>query len=321
LVGLNFNPKPKFLMRVTIRGYVGIKNLPIFNVKCPNCKKSMALLARQCPFCGFDFYSVKRQAPHWSGEFEKLRQKANDRAVKLSFFALCFFFTLPSLLLFITIVYNLSIDFLGIYLLLCTPFLLGLIYWYKDAGSKAEKAGLNILVEIKERMREQERFEKEQKEKGLVKFVSFSNRVKWGTPEQVREWKIIDTDIRNNFVNLTPRQFEKLVAYLFQQMGYITRLTPQTADYGADIVARKDGDIIIIEVKKYSIRNTVGNREIQRLLGSMYHYKANKAIFVTSSTFTDNAYQQASRAPVELWDRRKLCEMIDRWLLTDSGLA
>jgi restriction system protein len=83
-------------------------------------------------------------------------------------------------------------------------------------------------------------------------------------------------------------------------MGYETQLTAKTADYGADIVAKKGEDTFVIQVKRYSYANKVGNRDIQRLLGSMWKYKANKAIFVTSSDFTDFAYEQAVGAPIEL---------------------
>ncbi|HID91142.1 TPA: restriction endonuclease [Candidatus Bathyarchaeota archaeon] len=70
-------------------------------------------------------------------------------------------------------------------------------------------------------------------------------------------------DLRNNFAGLTPREFERLIVDLFKEMGYKAELTPKTADYGADMVARKGGDTIVIEVCKYRVGHNVSNREVQ----------------------------------------------------------
>lgn len=157
--------------------------------------------------------------------------------------------------------------------------------------------------------------EKEQMEKRLVKFVDRLGRERWGNPKQVREWKIIEMDMRNNFKRLTPRQFEKLVADIFRRMGYEVKLTPKTADYGADVVAKRGEDTLVVQVKKFSRSHKVSNRDVQRLLGSMWKYGANKAVFVTSSGYTDFAYKQAKEAPIKLWNHEELCEMIEKYIL------
>lgn len=187
----------------------------------------------------------------------------------------------------------------------------------KEAVHEAQ----NKLQEEQNR-RDRIKFLIEQKVKGLVCFVDRLGRERWGSPEQVKEWKIVDIDMRNNFVKLSPWQFEKLVATLLGKMGYQTQLTPKTADFGADIIAVKGGDRVVVQVKKYNYSNKVGNQSIQRLLGSMFKYKANKAIFVTTSDFTDYAYQQATGAPIELWNHNKLCEKIEEYILKyDSGVG
>ena len=105
-------------------------------------------------------------------------------------------------------------------------------------------------------------FEREQMERGLVKFVDRIWHERWGTPEQVREWKIIDIGMKENFASLTPREFEELVADLFAKMKYQVRLTQKIADYGADIIAKKGEDTLVIEVCRYKIGNNVGNQEV-----------------------------------------------------------
>ena len=137
------------------------------------------------------------------------------------------------------------------------------------------------------------------------------------TPEQVRKWKATDMDMSNNFRGLTLREFERLICELFERMGYDAELTLYVSDYGADIIAKKDEDIVVIEVKKFQ-KKLVGSPEIQKLLGSMFKYKANKAIFVTTSEFTEQARELERTAPIELWNRSKLNKMIEKYFLDED---
>lgn len=52
----------------------------------------------------------------------------------------------------------------------------------------------------------------------------------------------------------------------------------------------------------------------------MWKYKANKAIFVTTSDYSDYAYEQARGAPIELWNYEKLCNMIEKFILKIPNL-
>jgi hypothetical protein len=184
-------------------------------------------------------------------------------------------------------------------------------------------AGYRIITpeqvrEWKERERkERERiaFEEEQRNKGIVKFVDRSGNEKWGRPEQVREWKKIDIGMENDFADINPIDFERFIADLFRKMGYRVDLTPATGDYGADLIAVKDMNRIVVQVKRYSPNNPVGAPTVQQTLGSMWKYNANKSILVTTSYFTKQAIEQARNAPIELWDREKLYRLIDRYFL------
>jgi hypothetical protein len=266
-------------------------------MECPNCKKPISN-SEVCYNCGFNLVYVEEITPYWLREFKKWEKHTSQWGIWFIFFILFSGFLIILLLIFGNIITWIFYFVLALFLFS------GLGY----SGNKMEVARSNLLAEL-------QRFEDEQTTKGLVKFVSALNHVRWGSPEEVKEWKILDMDMRNNFAGLTPRQFEKLVAELFAQMGYETTLTPKTADYGVDVIAKKNEDTIAIQVKKYSKGRKVGNRDIQRLLGSMYQCNANKAIFVTSSEFTTPAYLQASKAPAELWNYETLCQIIERYIL------
>jgi len=153
-------------------------------------------------------------------------------------------------------------------------------------------------------------FKRKQQAKGLVYFKG-----KWGTPKQVKKWKKIYTYLSNNFANLNPYQFEEFIAKLFRKMGYSARKTPNTGDYGADVIAKKDDETILIQVKKYNEGNNVTPKEVQRTLGALWKYKANKAVFITTSSFTVRAKEIEKEAPIELWDKKILHKMVKKYFI------
>ncbi len=162
----------------------------------------------------------------------------------------------------------------------------------------------------KENRKKRIKFEREQEAKGLMKYQD-----KWGTPEQVKTWKEIDIGLSNNFANLTHFEFEQFIGKLFQKMGYRTEVTRKTGDYGVDVIAKKGDDVIAIQVKKNSIGNNVGDIVVQNTLGGMWKYKANKAIIITTSDFTTMAHEQAKRAPIELWNKNTLHQMVRKYFV------
>lgn len=152
--------------------------------------------------------------------------------------------------------------------------------------------------------------------KGLIPFIDEFGVKRYLTLEQVKEWKIMEMDMKNRFAALTPRQFESLIMKLFQAMGYKTQLTPYVKDYGADVIAEKGLERVVVQVKKYTNpKQRVGSTDIQRLLGAMITYNANKAIFITTTDFTNEARKQAKGTPAELWNYTMLCKKIREYLL------
>jgi restriction system protein len=91
-------------------------------------------------------------------------------------------------------------------------------------------------------------------------------------------------------------------------MKYDVARTPLTGDYGADLIVKKDNETIVVQCKKYGEEHKVGAPDVQRTLGSMYRYNANKAILITTSDFTKQAKIQGAKAPIELWNKRKIRE-------------
>jgi len=149
-------------------------------------------------------------------------------------------------------------------------------------------------------MTRQEYIDHKRKQKGLYKYIE-AGIEKWGTLD-----KILD--------GLSPHEFEDFIGLLFKSMGYEVTNFPYVGDYGADLLVKRNGKAIVVQVKKYGLENNVGAPEVQKTLGSIWKYKASEAILVTTSTFTARAYEQATGAPIELWNREKLKEMLHQHL-------
>ncbi|HEU0302250.1 MAG TPA: restriction endonuclease [Longimicrobium sp.] len=108
--------------------------------------------------------------------------------------------------------------------------------------------------------------------------------------------------------NLTPRQFEKLVAELLHEQGYEIALTPASNDGGFDMyAAKKDGlgeFLYLVECKRYAPIRAVGVNVVRALYGIVQQMKACAGIVVTTSHFTRGAkaFQQSVRYQLSLRD-------------------
>lgn len=117
---------------------------------------------------------------------------------------------------------------------------------------------------------------------------------------------------------MTPYEFEHHVAKLFQNMGYSARVTAKSdgkegGDYGADIIAKKNGQTLVVQVKKWAPHNLVGAPDVRSTLGCMHTFGASKAILVTTSDFTEQAHVQAKGGPIELWNGVDLGKLMAKY--------
>lgn len=103
---------------------------------------------------------------------------------------------------------------------------------------------------------------------------------------------------------MSGEEFERYLKAHFEKLGYRVSLTPQTNDYGADLVCKNKEETLIIQAKRY--RGKVGNSAIQEIVAAMGYYKADRCMVVTNSFFTPNAIELARANNVELWDRKDI---------------
>ncbi|PGA61626.1 restriction endonuclease [Bacillus pseudomycoides] len=106
-------------------------------------------------------------------------------------------------------------------------------------------------------------------------------------------------------------QFEVYLKALFRELGYRPEVTKRSCDYGVDVIL-KGRNRIVIQAKRYGIKNRVGIRAVQEVYAGKAYYKAEEAWIVTNSVFTKQAEELAKACQVKLIDRFELQNLITK---------
>jgi len=122
--------------------------------------------------------------------------------------------------------------------------------------------------------------------------------------------KPIDDGI-DNIDSMNPYEFENYVKNIFNDKGYSSTLTDKVpTEYGADVIALKGDEIIAIQCKHSSNRNTFGREAMYQLHSeAKTFYKATKLIAITNSYFNTNAMNLARTHNIEVIDRNNILEV------------
>lgn len=135
------------------------------------------------------------------------------------------------------------------------------------------------------------------------------------------------SELLSRILACSPTFFEQLVVELLVKMGYggsrrdAGERIGQTGDGGIDGIIKEDRlglDTIFIQAKRW--QGSVGRPEVQKFVGALQGQRAKKGVFITTSTYTAEAADYATRidTKVVLIDGKRLAElMID----FDVGVA
>lgn len=112
----------------------------------------------------------------------------------------------------------------------------------------------------------------------------------------------LSDEILQTIKNCSPTFFETLVIDVLVKMGYggtrkdAGKAIGKSGDGGIDGIINEDRlglDVIYIQAKKWE--NSVGRPEIQKFAGALQGQRARKGIFITTSEFTKEAKEFASK--------------------------
>lgn len=109
--------------------------------------------------------------------------------------------------------------------------------------------------------------------------------------------EVIDMDDVNR---LEPTAFEAFVREYYKQQGYKAVVTKASHDHGADVIAEKGEDRVVVQVKHKD--KPVGRMAVLEVNEARYTYKADEAVVITNNEFTSSAIKCAYEKKVKLID-------------------
>lgn len=110
----------------------------------------------------------------------------------------------------------------------------------------------------------------------------------------------LEVEVIEQIKAASPAFFERLVIDLLVTMGYggsrqdAGRAIGKSGDGGIDGIIKEDKlglDVIYVQAKRWE--GTVGRPEIQKFAGALQGQRANKGVFITTSSFTRDAVEYA----------------------------
>ena len=125
------------------------------------------------------------------------------------------------------------------------------------------------------------------------------------------------SELLDQIQKTSPEFFERLVVELLVTMGYggtfkeAAQAVGRTGDSGIDGIINEDRlglDVIYIQAKRWE--GSVGRPELQRFVGALAGRRAHKGVFISTSSFTNEAREYTSNVP-------KKIVLIDGQMLVD----
>lgn len=130
----------------------------------------------------------------------------------------------------------------------------------------------------------------------------------------------------NDIDRLDGNSFETFSALLLTKMGYIAQVTEKRqGDGGIDLVAINGGSGLLVQCKS-SQSASIGWDAVKEVVGGAMRYQAKmpsvkfKKVAITNQKFNSTATEQASTNHVELIDRLKIMQMLEKYRITDFDL-
>jgi hypothetical protein len=108
--------------------------------------------------------------------------------------------------------------------------------------------------------------------------------------------------------NLKEDDYELDLNNMFKRLGYEILDIPTSEYHGVDFILSKNEEKIVVQVKQFDDKIT--DFSVHEILTAKEYYKADKARIITNSSFSSNAVDLAVRNNVDLWDGKKLRDII-----------
>lgn len=197
------------------------------------------------------------------------------------------------------------------------------VYKISELGKKMLKEhGLNITRELVHSQPAYVEHQKTLKNKDKVNDVSEEQTFEI-TEKQISNWFNKQTsDLAEQLLtklrSTDPYQFEHMMVTLLSNMGYKgtdgqSLVTQKSNDGGIDGIINQDPlglQTIYVQVKRYAENNIIGSPEIDSFSGALRRKRADRGVFITTSSFTSGARQAAKQLNIALVDGEMLTNLM-----------
>lgn len=121
--------------------------------------------------------------------------------------------------------------------------------------------------------------------------------------------------------HIEPLKFEEFTLDVFSQFGFTGKLTPVTGDDGIDIFLYDANNLKgVVQCKRYAENQNISVKEIREFLGSMIHVHAQFGYFITTTSFSEQAWQFSQGKEIYLIDREMLKQIVLHAIAIELGL-
>ena len=111
------------------------------------------------------------------------------------------------------------------------------------------------------------------------------------------------------FEDMEGKEFEEYCAELLEAKGFENiEITPDSHDYGVDIITDRDGVSYAIQCKCYS--GPVGVRAVQEVYAGKDYYGSMVGVVMSNQSFTKSAREFAEKLNIMLWDGDHVMNLI-----------
>jgi HJR/Mrr/RecB family endonuclease len=102
-------------------------------------------------------------------------------------------------------------------------------------------------------------------------------------------------------LNLSPSDFEEMVAELYRAMGHQAKRTRMSGDHGVDVIVKaKNGEKWVVQCKRW--RTLAGESIVRDFYGTMQHEKAAQGTIIATSGFSQAASEWVKGKPLYLYN-------------------
>jgi restriction system protein len=130
----------------------------------------------------------------------------------------------------------------------------------------------------------------------------------WRQYQKLRAFSVADIDRMDGI------EFEHYLQKLLSFVGYIqVSVTQGSGDFGADLLATREGLKYAVQAKRY--KGKVGVEAVYQVMGGQAYYSCQRTMVITNSKFTKAAHELAKKSGCILVDRNQLRD----WVWQFSG--